>query len=62
MTTFLAMILGGMNRPELLSDDQRIQLVFTDEFEVSGNHFTSVCQCFTSSFISFDSSRRYDGN
>lgn len=46
MTTFLAMILGGMNRPELLSDDHRIQLVFTDEFEVSGNHFTSVCQCF----------------
>ena len=48
VTTFLAMVIAGMNRPDLLSDNQRVQVVFTDEFEVSGNHFTSVCAYRTS--------------
>lgn len=44
MTTFLAMVLAGFNRPSLLDASQRLQLVFTDEFEVSKNHFTTVCE------------------
>jgi hypothetical protein len=44
VTIFLAMALAGLNQPSLLEDAQRLQLVFTDEFEVSKNHFTTVCE------------------
>lgn len=43
MTTFLAMIIGGKHDPKLAEPSSRLQLVFTDAFELEKNHFSALC-------------------